>query len=292
MDRVSSKGYAFGYLGCGLLGVLNTAMVLRPGWFGIPSGSMAVRIVFLTVGVWWIGFTVPLMLWVAERRGRVRRRGGILSASFGEAFRTARMIASQRHVLIFLIAFWLYNDGVHAFVMMSADFGMAIGIPASRLALALLAVQFVAFPAALLFGNLARHVGAKNVLLIAVAIYMIVSVVGAMALRTWVQFLVLACVVGCAQGAIQALSRSYYASMVPGDRAAEYFGFYSLVGKFSVVLGPAIVGGMSLFGKRIGLESVTAVRTGIAALGVLFIAGGLLLWRAPTRPAPVEAQCG
>ncbi|MFW6254673.1 MAG: MFS transporter, partial [Chitinivibrionales bacterium] len=194
-------------------------------------------------------------------------------------------------LLLFLVAFWLYHDGVHAFVMMATDFGLSIGIPDSGLMTALLLVQFIAFPAAILFGYVADRIGAKNTILIAIGIYTLVCLVGAFILQTQLQFFILAGLTGSAQGAIQALSRSMFTAMIPEEKSSDYFGFYNLVGRFSVVLGPGLVGMMGLLGRQLGFESVAAARFGIASLAILFISGGLLLLRVRPCAEPAGEVC-
>jgi UMF1 family MFS transporter len=279
LHRVSSWGYGMGYLGCGLLGVVNVVMVSAPQWFGLASKADAVRWSFVSVCVWWIVFSLPLMVWVRERPPVGR---GSTLALMGESVRamvaTGRSIGRRRELLLFLIAFWLYHDGVHAFVMMATDFGLSIGIEAKGLMVALLVVQFVAFPAALVFGWLANRIGAKRSILIAIAIYVVVCLLGAALLKTQLHFMLLAALTGSAQGAIQALSRSLFASLVPAEKAGEYFGFYNMIGKFSMVLGPAIVGGVGLAAVKLGVDTQLAPRLGIGSLSLLFIGGGVLLW--------------
>lgn len=282
IDRISSLGYGIGYLGCGLLGVVHVVMVSRHGMLGIDKG-LAVRLALLTAALWWALFSIPLFRWVHERlrpwvwKGAVRR-------SLSETWRTAREISRSRMLLLFLVAFWFYNDGVHAVVMMAADFGASIGIPLSGLMVALLATQFVAFPSAILFGRIAGRIGAKRAVLVAIGIYILVTAAAALFLRTQAQFILLACITGSAQGAVQALSRSMFAAMIPVGRAAEFFGFYNLVGKFSVVIGPGLVGGMALLGRGWGLSGETASRIGIGSLAILFIIGGVLLAVVRVRP--------
>ncbi len=290
-DLISSFGYGFGYLGCGILGLVNVLMVLHPEWFGIADKTMAVKIAFLSVAIWWGLFSLPLFFWVREKSVPVKESRKLFRRSLRSMINTARDIYHTPQVLLFLIAFWLYHDGVHAFVMMATDFGLSIGIPESGLMSALLIVQFVAFPAAILFGYLAGRIGAKNTILIAIGIYLAVCLGGALYLKTQGQFLFLAALTGSAQGAIQALSRSMFTSMIPEEKASDYFGFYNLVGRFSVVLGPGLIGGMGLLGRRIGLENVAAARFGIASLAVLFIGGGVLLMKVKTCAQPSAEAC-
>lgn len=288
---ISSFGYGLGYLGCGILGIVNVMMVLHPQQFGIDSKAQAVKLAFLSVALWWGVFSLPLFLWVREKKNRATGSKRLFRRSLRSMVQTGREIAHTPQLLLFLVAFWLYHDGVHAFVMMATDFGLSIGIPDSGLMTALLLVQFIAFPAAILFGYVADRIGAKNTILIAIGIYTLVCLVGAFILQTQLQFFILAGLTGSAQGAIQALSRSMFTAMIPEEKSSDYFGFYNLVGRFSVVLGPGLVGMMGLLGRQLGFESVAAARFGIASLAILFISGGLLLLRVRPCAEPAGEVC-
>jgi len=160
---------------------------------------------------------------------------------------------------------------------MSVDFGMSIGITSRTLMISLLAVQFVAFPAALFFGFLSRRFGAFWMIMTGILIYIVVSGAGALVLRTQVHFIILAGITGLAQGSIQALSRSYFGKMIPPEESAEYFGFYNVMGRFAVIVGPTVVGSVAFLTHKAGLASQIASRVGMSSLSVLFLAGGLLL---------------
>ena len=165
----------------------------------------------------------------------------------------------NKPLLLFLVAYWMYIDGVHTFVLMAVDFGMAIGLSSSSLMIALLVVQFVGFPSALFFGMLARRFGAFTMIVVGIVIYMLVSGVGALTLKTQVAYIILAGITGLAQGGIQALSRSYFGKKVPQAESAEYFGFYNVVSRFAVIIGPAVVGTVAFLTRKAGLESLTAL---------------------------------
>jgi len=275
-DRVSAFGYSLGYLGGGLLFAVNVVMTLKPQWFGLTSVADAVQFSFLTVAAWWLLFSLPLAFFVREHPVAPRIAGS-LSAGWRELLGTVRDMAGQRQLWLFLLAYWLYIDGVNTVIKMAVDYGMALGLPASSLLAALLLTQFVAFPAALLFGWLGERIGARRGILIGIGVYAALTVY-AVFLDSVAEFFAMAVVVGLVQGGVQSLSRSLFGCFVPDGKSAEYFGFYNMMGKFATVLGPLLVGATAaLTGNS---------RTGISALLVLFIAGGILLWRvrAPALP--------
>ena len=286
--RVSSLGYALGYLGGGLLFAVNVLMVLRPSLFGISDAGQAVRISFLTVGAWWALFTVPLVLFVREPSDAAVRWG---LAAVADGFRrlagTLARVRRLRTVLLFLAAYWCYIDGVDTVIHMAVDYGLSLGFPKASLIKALLITQFVGFPSALGFGWLGDRIGAKRAIYIALAVYLLVTVWGAF-MRSPREFYVLAVVVGLVQGGVQALSRSFFAGIVPVGRAAEFFGFYNMLGKFAVVLGPVLMGGVALAARSLGAPGHTASRLSISSVAVLFVAGWLLLSMVDERRARAE----
>lgn len=271
LDRVSALGFALGYLGGGLLFAFNVLMVLHPDWFGLPDKATAVRVSFLSVALWWAVFSVPLFLRVREARAaeRVRARDAV-ARGFGQLRRTLREIGRLPHTFLFLVAYWLYIDGVDTIVRMAVDYGMSLGFPSNSLIVALLITQFVGFPAAIAFGRLGDRIGARAGILVALAVYMAVTAWGAFMTAVW-EFYLLAAVIGLVQGGVQSLSRSLYARLIPPGRSAEFFGFYNMLGKFAAVLGPALMGWVGVLSgsPRIGILSVLA----------LFVVGAALLLR-------------
>ncbi len=268
-DRVSALGYGLGYLGGGLLFALCVAMTLRPGWFLLAGKQQAVSLSFLLVGLWWLLFSLPLWLFVRERP----RHGSksFLQASrqgFRQLAATFHHIRQLRGVLMFLLAYWLYIDGVDTVIRMAVDFGKARGIDTSSLITALLMTQFIGFPSAIAFGHLGKKIGARHGILIAIGVYIGITIWAAN-LHSAGGFFVLAGVVGLVQGGLQSLSRSLYASMIPADKAAEFFGFYNMLGKAAAIIGPLLVGTVGL---ATGSES-----WGLLSLLILFGGGGLLL---------------
>lgn len=278
MDRVSSLGYGLGYLGGGALFALNVMMVLKPQMFGLADAAAATKTSFLLVALWWALFAIPLFRKVPEQRARGSSAMADLRAGIGQLRATVGELRKLKPVWMFLLAYWLYIDGVDTIVRMAVDYGLTLGFPSSSLITALLMVQFIGFPAAIGFGFIAGRIGTKRALYIALSVYIGVTC-WAYLLQTVAQFYLMAAAIGLVQGGVQALSRSYYARLIPADKAGEFFGFYNMLGKFAAVLGPIAVG-------------VTKLLTGDARLSMLilvlfFIVGMLLLSRVPNpEPAP------
>jgi UMF1 family MFS transporter len=281
MDTVSALGYGLGYLGGGILFAINVWMTLRPDTFGLTSTEEAVKRSFVMVGVWWGVFSIPLLLFVKEpATTRGARTGNLLTSGWGQLTQTFSHIRALKPIFVFLGAYWLYIDGVDTIVRMAVDYGMSIGFQSKDLITALLLTQFVGFPAAILFGRLGARVGAKRAIFLAIGVYILVCFWGAF-MRQRHEFYALAVVIGLVQGGVQALSRSYYAKLIPADKAAEFFGFYNMIGKFAVVIGPVLMGGFGLFARRLGCDAVLAARVSISSVALLFVAGGALLWFVP-----------
>jgi UMF1 family MFS transporter len=271
-DVVSALGYSLGYAGGGLLLLVNVAMVSSPASYGLSGPGEAVRIAFVLVAAWWLLFTVPCLLWVRER-GPTRglKPADAAKAGWRELRATVAEVRRYRPLVWFLLAYWLYIDGVNTIIKMAVDFGLSLGFPQQSLIAALLITQFVGFPAALAFGWLGGRIGARAGIFIAIAIYA-TATVAAYWMSEVTHFYLLAGVIGLVQGGIQSLSRSYYATLVPVGKQGEFFGFYNMMGKFAAVLGPTMVGITALLtgDNRIGMLSIL----------VLFVAGALLLARA------------
>ncbi len=281
VDRISALGYSLGYLGGGLLFAVNVWMTLSPATFGLADAAQAVRISFLCAAGWWAFFSIPILLFVAEEhRASVSTRVAV-SASLRELHRTLTHLRSLRQAWTFLLAYWLYIDGVDTIIRMAVDYGLSIGLESTDLITALLITQFVGFPAAIVFGRIGERIGARQGVLIAIGVYICVTVYSVFMQSAW-QFYVLAVVIGLVQGGVQALSRSLYARFVPAGRQAEFFGFYNMLGKFAAVLGPVLVGWTALF--------FDSNRIGILAVLVLLIAGGALLLRVDVAAGEREAQ--
>jgi len=280
LERVSALGFALGYLGGGLLFAVNVLMVLYPESFGLTDKAEAVRLAFLMVAIWWAVFSLPVLMFVHEapRQPGVRLVAG-LRHTWRELRDTWRLLRRLRMAFIFLLAYWFYIDGVDTIVRMAVDYGLALGFDANSLIVALLIVQFVGFPAAIVFGMLGERIGAKAGIQIAIVVYILVTIF-AYHMDSSGEFYVLAIVIGLVQGGIQALSRSFYSRLIPQDRAAEFFGFYNMLGKFAAVIGPLMVGWVGVLSGD--------PRLGILSVALLFIVGGLVLGgvRDPARCAP------
>ena len=270
-DLVSALGYSLGYVGGGMLLALNAAMVANPSGFGLSGPADAVRLSFPMVSAWWLLFTVPCLLWVRE--GKPARPLATLAAAragWRELRATVAEVRKYRPLVWFLLAYWLYIDGVNTVIKMAVDFGLSLGFPQQSLIAALLITQFVGFPAALAFGWLGNRIGALSGIFIAIAVYA-VATVAAYWMSEVRHFYLLAVVIGLVQGGIQSLSRSYYACLVPEGKQGEFFGFYNMMGKFAAVLGPTMVGITALLTGE--------TRNGMLSILVLFVGGALLLAR-------------
>jgi UMF1 family MFS transporter len=271
VDRTSALGFSLGYLGGGLLLAICVLFTRHPEWLGLDSVSDVIRLSFVLVAIWWLVFSLPLIFFVREPARQARDASqSVLLAGFQRVGRTFHEVRRHRNVWLFLVAYWLYIDGVDTIVRMAVDYGLSLGFEQKSLLLALLITQFTGFPAALLFGHLGDRYGTKNGIFLALGIYIMVTVHGALMKEAW-EFYFLAFAIGLAQGGIQALSRSMYARMIPADRTAEFFGFYNMMGKFAAILGPFIMGWMAAMTGN--------PRAGILSLLVLFLAGGVLLTR-------------
>lgn len=281
LNLVSALGYSMGYLGGGVLFAVNVWMMLRPAAFGFADVSAAVRFAFLLVGIWWAVFSVPIFLFVKEpENAEAAAVSGLkaVRAGLAQLNQTFQEIRRLKNIMLFLAAYWLYIDGVDTVIRMAVDYGMSLGFDTNGLIVALLITQFVGFPAALGFGFLGNKIGAKRAIFFAIAVYLGVSIWGAF-MHTKAEFYLLAVVIGLVQGGLQALSRSFFAKIIPEEKSAQYFGFYNMLGKFAAVLGPGLMGVVGLIVKTLGYSSQAASRVGISSLSLLFIAGGLLFSR-------------
>lgn len=275
-DRVSALGYALGYVGSGALFVACTIAVRDPARFGLAGAVEAVGACFVITALWWVVFTLPALVWVRETPAVPAAGGGtLLTRGFRQFAATFREIRTQRPVLLFLGGYLLYIDGVNTVIKMAVDFGRALGLDAAGMLLALVVTQFVAFPAAIVFGRIGERFGARRGIMIGVAVYAALCVF-ATQLETQRGFMAMAVVVGLVQGGVQSLSRSYFARLIPAEKGGEYFGFYNMLGKFAAILGPTLMGVTAL---------VSGTRYSILSLLLLF-GGGLWLLSRVEEPAP------
>ena len=272
-DVTSAIGYFSGYLGGGLFLVVGVLMSLKPQWFGLADAASAVKIILMLTAVWWLLFSIPLWFWVPEPT--TASEGLMVSArqGFSQLAETFRHVKMYKPVFMFLIAYWVYIDGVNTVIQMAVDYGKAIGFGTSDLILAVLLVQFVGVPAALLFGRIGERIGPKRGIFIGLSVYVLVSVFAAFMTTAW-EFYVLAAMIGLVQGGVQLLSRSYYARLVPAERAGEFFGFYNMLGEFAAIIGPVLIGTVSIM--------TGSPRISILSVIVLFALGALLLTRVKT----------
>lgn len=265
MDMVSSRGYAWGYIGGGTLLAINLAAV------ALLPGTLGARLSFVSVAVWWSIFTIPLLLIIPEPPSEYPLPKGskdILTLGFRQLADTLRQMRNYRELLIFLAAYWLYNDGVGTIMKMAAIYGAEKGIGMMHLVGALLLTQFVGAPFSILFGRISLHLGGKKTITIGLAWYAAVSL-GAFFLEKAWHFWVLAIAVGMVQGGVQAISRSTYGMMVPRAKTGEFFAFYDVFSKFSGVAGPALFAFLT--------QISGSPRLGITSLVVFFVGGIYLL---------------
>ncbi len=281
-DRVSGLGFALGYLGGGILFALNVAMVQFPDFFSLADKAEAVKVSFISVALWWALFSLPLLLYVKEPKS-AEKKGSLQTALLGyrRLIGTLKKIRSLKGLLLFLVAYWLYIDGVDTIIRMAVDYGMAIGFDPGSLITALLIVQFVGFPATLFFTYLAQRWDTKKALYLAIGVYLIITF-WATVMDQIYEFYMIALLIALVQGGIQALSRSYYARMIPEGYAAEFFGFYNFLGKFAAILGPALVGIVAVMTEN--------SRAGIASVAVFFVLGGLLLMQVDEKKVAEEVR--
>lgn len=286
IDYVSGFGYALGYLGGGLLFLLSVLMTLAPRRFGLTDAPEAMRLSFLLVAAWWGIFTLFTAFWVREGPARESGGKGAVSGGFRQLVETFHKARRLRPVLLFLLAYWFYIDGVNTIVRMAVDYGLSLGFSQQDLILALLLVQFIGFPAAIGFGKLALRWAVRSCIFLAIGCYALI-VVWATFMTSRMEFYLLAVAVGLVQGGIQALSRSYYARLIPQDQAGEFYGFYNMMGRFAAIVGPALMGLVALAVRRAlmppapTLEELTRIgqtasRLSIASLLVLFLIGAVL----------------
>ena len=254
--------------------IICLALIMGGPALGVPT-MLATRLSFVITGAWWLIFTLPLIRTYKQKYGRERGPqdtiGHIVGGVFSEVGHTMREIAHNKTVLVYMIAFFFYIDGVHTVISMATSYGSALGIDSTQLVLALLVTQFVAFPSAIIYGKLAGRVGTLNMILVAVAAYMGIVLFAAFFLKTAFEFWVLAILVGLFQGGVQALSRSYFGRIIPKEKSNEYYGFFDIFGRYASVMGTFLV---SVVTSLTGNPSL-----GVLSIGVLLVVGFVLLVR-------------
>jgi len=238
-SKISGYGYAWGYFGGGLLFLINALMSLNPELFGLSSQAEAIRWSFITVSVWWTIFLLPISITFKDRTISSSKK--ILSNSINSIFTTLKSISKYRNVFIFLIAFFLFIDGVHTVMALASTFALNLGLDTSSIIIALILVQFVAFPSTLMWSYVAQKRGDKLVINISIVIY-IGIILYSFSLSNSTEFYILAALVGFVQGGIQGSSRSLFAKLIPAEKAGEFFGIFNTFGKAGAFMGPALVG--------------------------------------------------
>jgi len=267
---VSSLGFSLGYFGGASLLALHVWMLRSPQIFGFADAAQVVKFAFVTVGIWWIVFLMPLMFIVREGKAANAAGAGTVTAAYQALLSTFREIRKYRNVLIFLVAYWLYIDGVFTVIFMAVNYGQRLGFSSTDLVSALLITNFVGFPATLAFGALGQRFGEKNMIFAGLAVYIGVAC-WAVFLDDVRQFYAMAILIGMVQGGVQGMSRALYASLIPPEQSGEFFGFYNMLTKFAHILGPFLV--------FIGTLISDKPQIILAILLPVFISGGLVLTR-------------
>ena len=274
MDQVSSSGFAWGYVGSTIPFILCIALIFGgPSILGLDTLACT-RLTFIITGAWWLAFTVPLLRTYQQRYGKEREHGaeGVLhniAKTFTGLLDTCRRIAHDRVLLVFMIAFFFYIDGVHTVISMATSYGAALGIDSTQLVLALLVTQFVAFPSAIIYGKAAGKFGTLRMIIVAVAAYVGIVLFAAFFLKSATEFWILAILVGMFQGGVQALSRSYFGKIIPKEKSNEYYGFFDIFGRYASVMGTLLV---SVVTSLTGDPSL-----GVLSIGILLVVGFVLL---------------
>jgi UMF1 family MFS transporter len=285
LDRVSTAGYAIGYLGGGVMLAINLLMIQQPAWFGLADAGIGTRLALASVGVWWLIFSIPLFMKVPEPAslaGSERERAS-LALGMRHLAATFRELRRYRQALIFLAAFFVYNDGIQTMIKMAAIYGDTIGLDSGAMITALLLTQFIGVPAAFGFGALAGRVGAKPAVYLGLGVYTLIAAPGYY-MTTAVHFFALAILVGLVQGGTQALSRSLFASMIPRQKSSEFFAFFGVFERYAGVLGPAV------FATVVSVSGQG--RLAILAVLFFFIAGAFLLTFVDVDQGRADARRG
>ena len=284
LDRVSTAGYAIGYLGGGVMLAINLLMIQQPAMFGLADAGIGTRVSLAAVGLWWLVFTLPLLMTVPEPRALAGSQERVsVTAGVRHLVGTFRDLRKYRHALLFLLAFFVYNDGIQTMIKMAAIYGDTIGLDSSAMITALLLTQFIGVPAAFAFGALAGRIGAKPAVYLGLAVYILIAALGYY-MKTSFHFFALAVLVGLVQGGTQALSRSLFASMIPRQKSSEFFAFFGVFERYAGVLGPAVFATVVSFSGE--------GRVAILAVLIFFIVGALLLTRVDVDAGRREARAG
>ena len=272
LDRVSSAGYAIGYLGGGVLLAINLLMIQRPGWFGIPDAGTAVRLSLASVGIWWLVFSIPLFRQVPEPQRRIEAdespTGSLVATGFRRLIETFHELRRYKQAFLLLVAFLIYNDGIQTIIRMATTFGSQIGIDQNAMITALLITQFIGVPFAFLFGMVAGRIGAKTAVFVGLGVYAFIITLGYY-MTSAAHFYALAIMVGMVQGGTQALSRSLFASMIPRHKSSEFFAFFGVFERYAGILGPLVFAAM--------VDATGQSRNAMLAVLGFFVVGGAVL---------------
>jgi len=283
-DRVSTSGFALGFLGGGVLLLVNLAWILSPATFGLADTVAAIKLSFASVAFWWLIFSIPLLRRVPEPPRALEAdetgRESSIRAALVRVWETFHELRGYRQAFLMLVAFLLYNDGIQTIIRMASIYGAEIGIDRNAQIAAFVVVQFTGIPCSFAFGSLAGRIGPKRAIYLALVVYTGISILGYFMTTTW-HFFALAFLVGTVQGGSQALSRSLFARMIPKHKSSEYFGFFSVFEKFAGIFGPALfAASVTMFGSS---------RAAILSVIVFFVAGGALLTRVDVAEGEAQA---
>ena len=284
LDRVSTSGFALGFLGGGVLLLVNLAWILSPATFGLSDTVAAIKLSFASVAFWWLIVSIPLLRRVPEppRALEPDESGSESSirAALVRVWETFHELRGYRQAFLMLVAFLLYNDGIQTIIRMASIYGAEIGIDRNAQIAAFVVVQFTGIPCSFAFGALAGRIGPKRAIYLALGVYTGISILGYFMTTTW-QFFALAFLVGTVQGGSQALSRSLFARMIPKHKSSEYFGFFSVFEKFAGIFGPALfAASVTMFGSS---------RVAILSVIVFFVVGAAVLTRVDVARGEAQA---
>lgn len=274
MDNVSSAGFAWGYIGSCVPFIASLILIFVGPATGLVDTPAATRLSFIITGAWWLAFTLPLIKTYKQTHWREARETNF-SATIRELGYTMVEISKNAVILTYMVAYFFYIDGVHTVISMATSYGTALGIDSTQLVLALLVTQFVAFPSAIIYGQLAGTHGTLKMIRIAVVAYCGIVLFAAFFLKSAVEFWVLAILVGLFQGGIQALSRSYFGKIIPKEKSNEYYGFFDIFGRYASVTGTALVAGVT--------AATGSSATGVLSIGLLLVVGWFMLRKLPNE---------
>lgn len=272
LDFVSGFGYSMGYIGGAILMTINVIMITSPEKFWISDKLAASQWSFISVAIWWLLFSLPLFFFVPEK---ITNKVPISTAAregMKEFIKIFCNLPKYKPVMLFLLAYWFYIDGVDTIIRMATDYGRTLNLSKDDLIKAVLITNYIGFPAAIIYGWLGQKLGARPGIFFGIDIYICITFFAAF-VQTPSHFYMLAIAVGLVQGGLQALSRSYYARLIPSDKQAEFFGLYNMLGKFAAFLGPLLVAGGAVLARNMGASPEKASRYGIFSVMILFVIG-------------------